>query len=534
MAGQANQNDNFTRNVVILFIVAPLALIGLGFLLWLFLNWYIAPESIRRASEQATAKKDLFQALGLMIAGFAGTFAGVAAAIGVYVTWQNLKHTQETAKKTQEATNKNLELARKSNVTERFAEGITQLGSTMEGSKDKNMEVRLGGIYTLEAVARESDEYHWPVMEVLTSYVRKNSPWQPKDDHQQNVSLVPDLDVQSVLTVVGRRTRYTGEGENKKLRRGEENGIDLHNTDLRGGDLRGANLDGANLYKVNLESAWLQDAHLRGISLSNSHLHGAYLSGADLTEANLAFVHLDGAILRGASFTEATLTRANLDGAILQGRTMPDQPTECTDFRGAKGLFPKQIERATGEAQTTLLPFDAPAWWKKTPYIDPPLEPGEYSINVLEQVALSFEIGEKWNATQVSWPQCLTIRCSDNDVYVSFVNARQIYDPQSTELDNPMDAPPTLDGMLAWLQGLYPYLTLSTPKSGSIGEASSTDIDVVVSSVPKDYPTMCTSPCVPLFYLTAPVITTSYRDAGIWFNLEEGKKNRVSPTVTLV
>ncbi len=43
-----------------------------------------------------------------------------------------------------------------------------------------NLEVRLGGIYALERIARDSPKDHWTIMEVLTAYVRENSPPNPK------------------------------------------------------------------------------------------------------------------------------------------------------------------------------------------------------------------------------------------------------------------------------------------------------------------------------------------------------------------
>ena len=47
---------------------------------------------------------------------------------------------------------------------------------------DEVCEVRLGGIYALERIDKESPEraYHSTVMEVLTAYVRENPPWPPK------------------------------------------------------------------------------------------------------------------------------------------------------------------------------------------------------------------------------------------------------------------------------------------------------------------------------------------------------------------
>ena len=49
-------------------------------------------------------------------------------------------------------------------LTERFTKAIEQLG-------DNNLDIRLGGIYTLERIAKESEELHGPVMEILTCMV---------------------------------------------------------------------------------------------------------------------------------------------------------------------------------------------------------------------------------------------------------------------------------------------------------------------------------------------------------------------------
>jgi hypothetical protein len=130
--------------------------------------------------------------------------------------------------------------------------------------------IRLGGIYALERIARDSDKDHWPIMEVLTAYVRDTAPWIPKEaqplpEGQALVLQSPRMhtpasstaegpalrptptDIQASLTVIGRRTRSPNrEGEYR---------LDLHNTDLRSADLREAHLEGAHLSEAHLEGA---------------------------------------------------------------------------------------------------------------------------------------------------------------------------------------------------------------------------------------------------------------------------------------
>jgi hypothetical protein len=61
----------------------------------------------------------------------------------------------------------NFGLSREGQVTDRYTTAIEQLGS------DKL--VRIGGIYALERVARDSAKDHPTVMEVLTAFIREHS-----------------------------------------------------------------------------------------------------------------------------------------------------------------------------------------------------------------------------------------------------------------------------------------------------------------------------------------------------------------------
>jgi hypothetical protein len=58
-------------------------------------------------------------------------------------------------------------------VTTAFHNAVSRLAS------DKTEE-RLGGIYILERVARDSLIDHWPVMETLTAFVRARATWQER------------------------------------------------------------------------------------------------------------------------------------------------------------------------------------------------------------------------------------------------------------------------------------------------------------------------------------------------------------------
>ncbi len=92
------------------------------------------------------------------------------------------------------------ELTEQGQVSDRYTKAIEQLGS-------KDLEVRIGGIYALERVARDSARDHPTVMEVLTAFNREHShePWPPSDPSGQEWERSTRPDVQAAFTVVGRR-----------------------------------------------------------------------------------------------------------------------------------------------------------------------------------------------------------------------------------------------------------------------------------------------------------------------------------------
>jgi hypothetical protein len=185
--------------VVVLFAIVVSVLLAL-------LDSYIDPA---KAGERKDLILTLVQLLG-----------GTALLSGLYFTWRTLQ------------------VNREGQITERFTRAIDQLGS-------KELEIRLGGIFALERIARDSERDHAPIMEVLTAYVRRHAPWRPEEDQggEENAaedereeeaevprprnldptSLAPDI--QAIVAVLRRRTRYYGHGELEPL-------------NLQGADLR--------------------------------------------------------------------------------------------------------------------------------------------------------------------------------------------------------------------------------------------------------------------------------------------------------
>ena len=259
---------------------------------------------------------------------------GAVGLLVIYFTWKRLTATERT-----------VEISQEGQITERFTRAIEQLGN-------EKLEVRLGGIYALERIARDSERDHWTIMEVLTAFVRENARWQ-EDQPTPRRAGPPRLraDIQTTLTVIGRRTRTYGYGEQLRL--------DLSETDLRNAYLGDAHLEGADLMATHLEGARLEGAHLETANLTEARLEEADLGWADLDEADSCGAHFEGADLTEARLAGANLFQAHLEGAYLigadlEGATLVGAHLERANLHDAVGLTRKQLSQAITDDKTEL------------------------------------------------------------------------------------------------------------------------------------------------------------------------------------
>ena len=192
-------------------------------------------------------------------------------------------------------TARNFSLARQGQVTDRYTKAIEQLGS------DKGLDVRIGGIYALERIARDSPRDHPTIMEVLAAFIRDRSSeqWPPAEPGAETPRRATRPDVQAAVTVIGRRNpRHDRQAVD--LRSAHLTHAVLTGAPLTGADLRYADLTGANLTEADLSEADLVGAHLDRAHLVRAHLDRANLGTATLTDAHLFSADLTGANLTGA------------------------------------------------------------------------------------------------------------------------------------------------------------------------------------------------------------------------------------------
>jgi membrane protein YdbS with pleckstrin-like domain len=228
-------------------------------------------------------------------------------------------------------TARNYTLSREGQVTDRYTKAIEQLGSD-------SLDVRTGGIYSLERVARDSARDHPTVMEVLAAFVREQShEWWPLMDDQStaDVSLrVTRPDVQAAVAVIGRRDPKN-DRKAVDLNSADLTGADLTDAVLAGAQLNGVNLAGAQLNGANLTGAQLNGANLTGARLTRANLADARLTRANLTSADLTSARLADAWLPGVDFTRADLDSADLTRANLAEVTLTDANLRFADMTSA-------------------------------------------------------------------------------------------------------------------------------------------------------------------------------------------------------
>jgi uncharacterized protein YjbI with pentapeptide repeats len=281
------------------------------------------------------------------------------------------------------------QLALSSDATDRFFKASSQISS-------ESVPLRVGAIYALERIAIDSPRDHWPVVQVVMSFVRSRAgetmdAKAATDDPGLFHHLPADL--QAGLTVLARRRA------DRDLRRARLNldrlalaGARLQLGDWRLASFRGADLRRAAFLEAELTKAdfgdprlnysrnealadpGLKAANLRWLDLRKASARKAVFSGADLSWADLRGADLSSARFsastlfcvdaEGADFSDARLGRASLeradlrtakfDGAIFEKARLDAADLRGVDLTRAQGLSQEQIDAACVDGATRL------------------------------------------------------------------------------------------------------------------------------------------------------------------------------------
>ena len=249
---------------------------------------------------------------------------GLVVVIGAMATWRQVQ------------------VNREGQLTDRFTRAVDQIGS------DK-VDVRIGGVYALERIAKNSPDDRDTVQFILGAFVRNSAPWNETTEGYEHPTAVVEArpwlqvsapDVQTAVGVLARRIFAPNDREN---RRGFPDGTNLYlsRVDLRGVQVHRGSLVNARFRYANLARSWMRGTAFDHSDLKSADLRGSFLRETSFVDANLALALLSGADLRdadlrradlrGTDLTDADLTGANLDGARSDATT-----SWPADFDGAR------------------------------------------------------------------------------------------------------------------------------------------------------------------------------------------------------
>jgi hypothetical protein len=341
----------------------PWIVVG-GCALLIFLIWLVPKCQVRRL--RGLAAEDRFDRENEARKTLAQIIGGLLVIGGILLSINTLLLQQETET-----------LQEQGQITDRFSKAIEQLGAVKSdkaldrnGTAGINLEVRLGGIYALERIAQDSPRDHWTIMEVLTAYVRTNSPASDQSGQVQSTHKPSGTaehlrgmpveqasvrtDIQAVLTVIGRREV----AHDPFARR-----LDLSHSDLSWAALDGTRLDKANLRGADMRGVSLGGAHLDHADLRETILYGAHLNGAQLHGADLRGVRFLNTDLRVAHLQDANLSGVDLKNTRLYGTELNGAHLEGADLSEVADLTQSQLIGTFGDVNTKLpLSIQRPVW----------------------------------------------------------------------------------------------------------------------------------------------------------------------------
>lgn len=204
-----------------------------------------------------------------------------------------------------------------------------------------NIEVRIGGLLSLERIAQDSVRYdqgrdHVRVMEILCAYVRENAKFDIKlGPADLNSVANPRLDIQQAITIIGSRSE-----PQKVIERRLKYRLDLSSTCLARVSFFGGDFSAAKFLFCDLRS---------------SNFGKCNLSGGDFFRSVISYSSFREALLKGAMFCYADyeagsrfdFVRARFEGVFIHNANFPG--FEIRDAYG-KEVF--------GNPQTTLSEHD--------------------------------------------------------------------------------------------------------------------------------------------------------------------------------
>ena len=276
--------------------IAAITLIVLG--VWLLPTWWITgvpttPGTALSTADALKAQNDFRHSIIETAQVIATIFTAAAVVATLYFTSRNVSAAERTARVAEQTAQQNLQMQRETRFGERFTKAVDQLSSPSCG-------VRVGAVHTLARVAQESQEDHWPIVELLTALLREQRRVGVATDY---AVAAPPEDVRAIASFIRtRRVEHERPGQFIDLSLTNLDDLDFDGARLAGSDLSSSELGGTRFRNADLSGATLLNTNAAGSIFSDACLREAFLNGAVFTRAHMAGVDLADASVTNATF----------------------------------------------------------------------------------------------------------------------------------------------------------------------------------------------------------------------------------------
>ncbi len=274
---------------------------------WLYPSLTTAElHAVTGASDRIQLQQTQAQLQNGVRASLLQTFAGLLVVIGAAATWWQVR------------------VNREGQITERFTRAIEHVGSD-------NMDIRIGGIYALERIARNSSNDRRTVQFILGAFIRNHAPWHvgmvngpvhPTVEVDERPWLqFRAADLQAAAIVLARAMFAVN-----RMSTAEPGGAELYlsRVDLRGLQVSHGHFTDVHFRYANLARSWLRGCRFDRSDFTRADLRRTWLEGASFAKADLTGAYLAGANLRNADLRAATVCGTDFSGCDLTGAELID------------------------------------------------------------------------------------------------------------------------------------------------------------------------------------------------------------------
>lgn len=287
--------------LLLVIVVAAVLAIGLVLALWLIPAWVTEFD----ATGEDLSLSQRIQSISLMRQMILWIAGGIIAIVTLILTWRR----DRTARLS-------VDIDKDANFTNRYTEAVRQLG-------DDSFAIRLGGIYALERIARDSPRDGETILKVLAAFIRRVSPSENSPFAEYSAPIDRGVDVEAAGYVLAQVSKMVP----------ESSPVDLSYTVLTDVDFSGANFPKANFVHSVINRSTFDRAKLDGANFSMADLG---LSKFDL--ASLVGIDAFGANLLNTTFKESTCQKSNFRNSDMSGSNFDLCNLEDANLCGVKFL----------------------------------------------------------------------------------------------------------------------------------------------------------------------------------------------------